>query len=325
MTSQTRRRTLASLALAALLPADAWAQPAWPTKPVTLVVGSVPGSAPDIYARIVAEQLGKQTGGTFIVENRGGAGGNLSAEWVLRQPADGSTLWIGTQAMVTINPSAYDALRWKQSDFKPLVKGVEAPLVLVTHPGVPAKSFAELRDWIGKNRQTPYASFSPGTPSHFLGHQLNERLKADMTHVPYKGSAAQMNDLLGGQVPLGFTQVSVAAPHIEAGKLNAIAVTSPKRTAAMPNVPTLAELGFPELSTTVWFGVLAPAATPQPVLDAILAANVKAHADAQVKAKLQAQKFDVPTESGAAFEKAIAAETARWAQVVKSTGFRANE
>jgi tripartite-type tricarboxylate transporter receptor subunit TctC len=317
---------LAALALGALLPASALAQ-AWPgNKQVTLVVGSAAGSAPDIYARILAEQLGKQTGGTFLVENRAGANGNLSAEWVLRQPADGHTLWIGTQSMVTINPSAYDHLRWKPGDFKAIVKGVEAPMVLVTSPTVPVKDFAGLRSWIAAQKgDVSYASFSPGTPSHFLGYQLNERLKAHMVHVPYKGSSPQVIDLIGGQVPLGFTQLSVAQQHIEAGKLTAIAVTSPKRSAALPKVPTLAELGFPDLSTTVWFGVLAPAATPRPVQAELLAAMVKAHAEPAVRARLQAQQFDVPTESGAAFEKAIAAESARWAAVVKNTGFRAND
>lgn len=322
-----RIAALAALAFGAVLPTATLAQAqAWPSKPVSLVVGSAAGSAPDIYARILAEQLGRQTGGTFVVENRAGANGNLSAEWVLRQPADGHTLWIGTQSMVTINPSAYQNLRWKPSDFKPVIKGVEAPMVLVTAPSVPAKNFAELRSWLASKKGTvSYASFSPGTPSHFLGHQLNERLAADMVHIPYKGSSPQVNDLIGGQVPLGFTQLSVAAPHIEAGKLTAFAVTGTQRSPSLPKVPTLAELGFPDLSTTVWFGVLAPAATPKPVLDTILATMVKAHADPGVRAKLQAQQFELPTESGPAFEKAIATESARWAAVVKSTGFRANE
>lgn len=323
-----RRRHAVALLLAAAASCwgtAVWAQ-AWPGRTVTLVVGSAAGSAPDLYARALAEQWTRQTGGTFVVDNKPGANGNLSAEAVLRAPPDGATLWIGTQSMVTINPAAYDRLRWKAADFKPIVKGVEAPLVLVTHPSVPATTFAELGRWISAHRrEAAYASFSPGTPSHFLGFQLNEQLKADLVHVPYKGSAPQVNDLLAGQVPLGFTQLAVAAPHIAAGKLRAIAVTGPRRSPALPAVPTLAELGSPALSTTIWFGVLAPAATPRPVLDAILASAVAAHADPALRARLEAQNFDVPNEAGPAFERAVAAETQRWARLVKASGFSASD
>ena len=315
----------ATLALGAFLPTAASAQ-AWPAKPVTLVVGSSAGSAPDIYARILAEQLTTQTGGTFIVENRSGANGNIAVDGVLRAARDGHTLLIGTQSLITINPAAYDKLRWKPSDLHPVIKGVESPMVLVVHPSVPATNFAQLRDWIaGQKGRVSYASFSPGTPSHFLGHQLNERLKADMVHIPYKGSAPQVSDLLGGQVTLGFPQMAVAVPHVQAGKLRAIAVTGANRSAPLPDVPTLKELGLADLTTSVWFGVFAPTGAPQPVLQAIHAAMGKAHAEPQLRTKLQAQNFEMGQEAGAAFEKAIAAESARWAAVVKATGFRAND
>lgn len=329
MPHPTRRRAAMALPLLAAvagftaLPAHAQA---WPSKPVTLTVGSSAGSAPDLYARVIAEQLNRQTGGTFIVDNKPGANGNLAAEIVLRAPADGHTLLIGTQSMLTINPSAYPQLKWKLSDFRPLVKGVESPMVLATHPSVGAKNYAELRAWITAHKgQVQYASFSPGTPSHFLGYQLNEKLQADMVHIPYKGSSPQVNDLIAGQVPLGFTQLAVAVPQIQAGKLVPMAVTGAKRAASLPQVPTLAELGLNDLTTTVWFGVLAPAKVPKAVSDTILAALQKAHAQASVRTKLTAQNFDVSDESGAAFEKDLAAETARWAAVVKATGFRAND
>jgi tripartite-type tricarboxylate transporter receptor subunit TctC len=331
----TRTRSPATCSLAAsklllavvatLALANAHAQ-AWPTKPVTLVVGTPAGGSVDAYGRALADQLARQTGGNFVVENKGGANGNLSAEQVRNAAADGHTLWISTQAMFTINPSVYPALRWKQSDFKPIAKGIESPLVLVTHPSVPAKTLPELVKWVSANPgKITYASFSPGTPSHFLGFQLNERFKLDMVHVAYKGSAPQITDLLGGQVLLGFTQLQAALPHVQSGKLNAIAVTSKDRSKFMPQVPSLAELGHPDLSATVWFGLMAPSATPKAVLDQILAATVKAQAQADYKAKLEAQGFDVPQESADAFAATISAETARWAQVVKATGFRANE
>lgn len=327
----SRRRVTAWLASLAALPALLAIAPVmaqgWPAgKPVTLVVGTPPGGAVDVYARTLAEQLARQTGGTFIVDNKPGANGNISAEHVLKQPADGHTLWISTQAMFTINPSAYASLRWKQSDFVPIAKGIESPLVLVTHPSVPARTFPDLVKWAAANPgKASYASFSPGTPSHFLAHQLNERFKLSMVHVPYKGSAPQITELVGGQLPLGFTQMQAALPHLAAGKLHAIAVTSPTRTPFLQQVPTLAELGHPDLSSTIWFGVVAPAAVPRPVLQALTDATVKAHADAALRQKLQAQGFDLPTESGDAFARTIAAETARWAALVKQTGFRAND
>lgn len=322
------RRLLLALAGASLLsPWTASAQaPAWPSKPVTLIVGTPPGGAIDAYARVLAQQLGKVTGGTFLVDYKPGANGNISAEFVQKAPPDGHTLWIGTQAMMTINPSVYPALRWQQSGFKPIAKGVEAPLVLVSHPSVPARTLDELVKWAAANPgKSAYASFSPGTPSHFLGYQLNQRFKLDMTHIPYKGSAPQTTDLLGGQVPLGFAQLQSALPHVQSGKLNAIAVTSPQRSRHLPQVPTLAELGHPELNTTIWFGLLAPAAAPKAVLDAIAAATQKAQTDADYKARLEAQGFDVPQEYGDAFAATIAAETARWAEVVRATGFKAND
>jgi tripartite-type tricarboxylate transporter receptor subunit TctC len=226
--------------------------------------------------------------------------------------------------MVTINPAAFSNLRWKSTDFKPVIKGVEAPLVLVIHPSVPARNFQELSAWIkDPANKAAYASFSPGTPSHFLGYQLNERLKANMVHIPYKGSVPQVTDLLGGQVLLGFTQLASAVPHLKDGKLRAIAVTGPARSRFMPDVPTLAELGHKDLTTTVWFGLFAPAGTPPATLEVIRAAAAKAQTDRAYRERLEALNFDVATEDIPAFERTIAAEQARWAELVKATGFRA--
>lgn len=323
-----RRVLLASLAGVAC--ALAWPQAQaqdWPgTRPVTLVVGTPPGGSVDVYARALAAQLASLTGGNFVVENKPGANGNISADAVLKAPADGHTVWVTTQAMLTINPSAYASLPWKQADFVPIAKGIESPLVLVTNPSVPAHTLPELRTWIaGHKDRAAYASFSPGTPSHFLGWQLNERMKLDMVHVPFKGSAPQLAAILGNQVPLGFTQLQAAIPQVQAHKLNALAVTSAERSKYLPQVPTLAELGYKDLTISIWFGLAARAGTPKPVLDALTAATVKAQADAGYRQKLEALGFDVPQESGAAFAATIANDTARWARVVKATGFQANQ
>src|SRR3954470_7308084 len=180
----------------------------WPAKPVALVVGSAPGSAPDVYARAITESMSKLLGQAVIVDNRTGANGNIAAEWVARAPADGYALWVPAQSQLEINPSAYSDLRWKPADFTAVIKGVEAPNVLVTHPSVPAKTLNELIAWIKANPgKVSFASFSPGTISHFLGHQMNERFGLDMTHITFKGSGPQVQSLLGGHVQLGFSQI----------------------------------------------------------------------------------------------------------------------
>jgi tripartite-type tricarboxylate transporter receptor subunit TctC len=320
----SRRKALAALAVMAAS-GPLWAAQ-WPEKTVTLVVPTVAGSAPDTYARALAEQMGRTTGVTFIVDNKPAASGNVGAEAVVRAAPDGYTLLVGTQALNTINPTTFSQLRWKPENLTPLVKGVEAPLVLVAHPSVPARDFAELVPWLQSQRgKLAYASFSAGTPSHFLGYMLNDRLKAEMVHVPYKGSAPQINDLLGGQVKLGFTQLATSEPHIRAGKLKAFAVTSTKRVRSLSQVPTAAELGYPELTSSVWFGLFVSSATPKPIQDLILKAAVTAHADAGLRGKLEAIGFEMADESGPAFAKDIETETARWAGVVKATGFRALE
>lgn len=323
--TRAARHLASALVTALALGSTAVAAQSWPTKIVTVMVPTVAGSAPDSYARVLVEVMSKITGGTFIVENKPVAAGNQAAESTVRAAADGHTLLLGTQALMTINPTTYPQAKWQPKDFVGIVKGVEAPLVLVTHPSVPAKSFAELRPWLEKERgKIAYASFSGGTPSHFLGHQLSEKLKAEMFHVPYKGSAPQINDLLGGQVPIGFTQLATSAPHIQGGKLTPLAQTGAKRSRLLPQVPTLAELGMPDLTSTVWFGLLAPTATPKPTLDAIRAAAIKAHQDPSLRSRLESQGFDMAdSQQGVAFDKAIADETSRWAGVVKATGFKA--
>lgn len=292
---------------------------------VRVVVGVPAGGVLDPYARIVSEYMEKMLGKTMIIENKPGANGNLSAMTVLAAPADGQTVWIGTQSMTEINPSAYSKLRWSMKDFVPIIKGVSAPLVLVAHPSVPAKTLAELVDYAKKNPgKLGYASFSPGTPSHFLGFQLNERFGLDLAHVPYKNSGQQTNDLVAGHALLGFTQLGTAVPQITAGRLNAIAVTGAERSRFLPNVPTLAEVGYPEFTTTIWFGMFLKAGTPAPVLDAYIKAAKAAHSDAAVKNKLETLGFDVLAQTGPQVAADIASQAERWARLVKATGFKAD-
>jgi tripartite-type tricarboxylate transporter receptor subunit TctC len=292
--------------------------------PIRFVVGAPAGGAIDPYARLIAEHMQKTLGQTIIVENKPGANGNISAQWVVDQPADGRIVWVGTQAMTEINPSAYRDLKWKIDDFVPLIKGVESAPVLVTHPSVPVKTLDELAAWVKKNPgKLSYASWSPGTPSAFLGYQLNETFGLDLTHVPYRGSAPQTSDLVAGHALLGFGQMQSTLPHIRAGKLRAIATTGSNRSPHHPDVPTFAELGHPEFTATVWFGLLVKAGTQQPAIDRLLAAAKAAHADPKVGETLEKQGFDISGQSGAEFAAAIRTQMARWGRIIQATGFKA--
>lgn len=318
-------RGVAAFLAAAALSSAALAQ-AWPSKTVTLVVGSAPSSAPDVYARVVADSLSRVIGQQVVVENRTGANGNVSAEYVARAPADGYTLWAPAQSQLEINPSAYADLRWKQSDFVGVVKGAEAPVVLVVHPSVPAKTLPELAAWVKANPgKISYSSFSPGTSSHFLGYQLNERLGLDMTHVTFRGSGPQVQNLLGGHVLLGFSQIQTALPHIKSGKLVAIATTGATRWRQLPEIPTMAELGYPDMTATTWFGLVASSQTPPDVLAKLVDAVKKAHADPGAKEKLEGMGFDVPAQTGPELAASIKEGTERWARLVKATGFKATD
>jgi tripartite-type tricarboxylate transporter receptor subunit TctC len=312
-----------ALALAAAAGTAAAQNPS--AAPIRVIVGVPAGGVLDPYARIVSEHMEKTLGKTMIIENKPGANGNLSALTVLDAPADGQAIWIGTQSMTEINPSAYSNLRWSMKNFVPIIKGVSAPLVLVTHPSVPAKTLPELIAYIKKNPgKLGYASFSPGTPSHFLGFQMNERFGLDLAHIPYKGSGQQTTDLVAGHALLGFSQLGSTVPHIKAGRLNAIAVTSPERSRFLPDVPTLAELGHPDFNTTIWFGMLMRAETPPAMIEAYVKAAKAAHDDAEVRKKLETLGFDVPAQIGPGVAADIAAQTERWGRLVKATGFKAN-
>ncbi len=294
------------------------------TGTIHFIVGTPPGGALDPYARIIAQRMQQELHQTIIVENKPGANGNISAHAVVQAPADGLTVWVGTQSMTEINPSAFRHLSWKTSDFTPLIKGVEAPLILVTNPSVPAKNLKDLIAWIKKNKgKASFASFSPGTPSHFLGFQMNQKFGLDMTHIPYRGAAPQTTALLAGTVPLGFSQLAAALPQMKVGKLNGIATTGAKRSRLTPNVPTFAELGYPDFTATIWFGLLIRAGTPKAISDRLLKAAIAAHNDPAVKAKLEKMGFDVPGMTGPAFAKEIAEQIERWRKLVVATGFKA--
>ena len=313
---------LVGIGLVAAPPASAQSD----SNTIRFVVGAVAGGAIDPYARMIADRMSRTLGRTIIVENKPGANGNISAQYMLTLPRDGTAVWIGTAAMTEINPSAYPNLNWSIDDFTPLIKGVESVPVLVTHPSVPAKTLSELVTWVKANPgKLSYASWSPGTPSAFMGFQLNERFGLDLTHVPYRGSAPQTTDLIAGHALLGFAQMQSALPALRAGQLRAIATTGATRSRFLPDTPTFAELGYREFNTSVWFGLLVRAGTPPDVLARLLDAAKKAHADPEVKSKLEAQGFDVSGQSGPEFADSIKTQIARWARIIKASGFQAQQ
>lgn len=293
---------------------------------IKFVVGTAPGGAIDPYARIVADPMSKALGQNIIVEYKPGANGNASARYIGEQPADGSLVWVGTQAFTEINPSAFKNQHWSIDDFVEIIRGVEAPLVFAAHPSVPANTFAEFLTWARANKgKLSYASYQPGTPSHFLGYQLNEKFGLDLTHVPYRGSGLQATALVGGQSLFGFAQVNSTMPMAEAGKLKLLAITNPIRYRFLPNVPTFAELGYPEFTAKVWFGLFVNKATPEAIVKSYVEAAKTAHSDPNVKKKLEAQGFEVVAETGPQLLPNIKEQIARWAKLVEASGFSAED
>lgn len=294
-------------------------------QPIMFISGAAAGGAIDAYARIIADHMSRTLGQSIVFEAKAGAGGNIAAQQIAAAPADGSLVWVGTMAMTEINPLVYSKIAWSMKDFQPLIKGIEAPLVFVTHPSVPARTLDEFVAWAKPQRgKHSYASFSPGTPSHFLGALMSDKFGLDLTHVPYRGSGPQTNDLIAGHVQFGFTQMQGALAQFEAGRLRAIATTSEKRFRLTPDTPTFAELGHPDFNTSIWFGLLVKAGTPAPIYQRLLDAAKAAHADEGVRKALEPQGFDISAQTSEDFRRSIEAGSARWAKLVKATGFRAD-
>ena len=323
-----RRRLLSPVApaLAAVLLLGSLVAASAQSNIIKFVVGTAPGGAIDPYARLIADPMSKALGQTIIVEYKAGANGNNSAQYIAEQPADGQLVWIGTQAFTEINPSVFKNQHWSIDDFVPIIRGVQSPLVFAVHPSVPAKTFAEFLAWAKANRgKLSYSSYQPGTPSHFLGYQLNEKFDLDMVHVPYRGSGLQATALLAGQAQFGFAQLNSTAPHAATGKLRILGVTGPQRTKLLPDVPTFAEMGYPEFTALVWFGLLVKKGTPETIIKRYTDAANVAHADPEVRSKLEKLGFDVVAETGPQLMPNIKEQIVRWGKLVQASGFSADD
>ncbi len=320
------RRHWLGLACAALCAAAAAAAPhAWaqdyPHKPVKLVVPYPPGGPTDIVARVVAQKLQEQMGQPFVIDNKPGAGANLGAEAVARSAPDGYTLLVVTTAHA-INPSLFSKLSYALlKDFAPVSQLTSGPLVLVTNPALPAKSVAELIA-LGKSKSggLNFGSSGNGQSTHLSAELFSAMAGVKMAHVPYKGSAPALTDVMAGQTDLMFDTMLSAMPHVKAGKLKALAVTSSERSPAAPDVPTVAESGLPGYEAIAWNGILAPAGTPKEVIDRLNVELKKALGHPEVKQRFEAQGFSPAWGAPTAYGSFLQAEVDKWAKVVKTSG-----
>jgi tripartite-type tricarboxylate transporter receptor subunit TctC len=314
-----RRAALGALAL--LLAGGAWAQP-YPTKSIRLVVPFPAAGTTDILAREVAQRLSVSFGQSVVVDNRPGAAGNIGSDMVAKSAPDGYTLLMGTVGTHAINPSLYAKMPYNHvKDFVPIVLVAGVPNVLEVTPSLPVNSVADLIK-LAKEKpgQLNFASSGSGTSIHLSGELFKTMTGVDMMHVPYKGSAPALPDLMGGQVQLMFDNLPSSLAQIKAGKLRAIAVTSAQRSPALPNIPTIAESGLPGFEASSWFGLLAPAGTPPAIVARVNADVNEWLQTAEAKEKLLAQGAIPAGGTPEQFAAHIRVETEKWAKVVKVSG-----
>ena len=313
-----RRRLTLTLALAALLAAGPALADTWPSKPVTLVVPFPAGGTTDVLARALAEKLTLSLGQPVIVESKPGAGATLGADHVAKSRADGHTLLVGA-VHHTIASSVYKKLPYDfQKDFAPITTIALVPNVLVVNANTPARNVAELVALLkAKPGEANYGSNGNGTAQHLIGTQFENMTGTSFGHIPYKGSGPLTTDLLGGQITMSFDTVTPVLPHIKAGKLRALAVTTARRSAALPDVPTLDEAGLKGFNIGTWFGVLAPAATPKDVLARLNTEMVKVIQSADFRKRMEEIGAEPIGNSAELMAQQIKAETEKFAKLVK--------
>ncbi len=321
-----RRLIVAAAAAFAMLAGPAAAQGAWPSKTITLIVPAAAGGTTDIAARMLAEPLGKALGQTVIVDNRAGASGNLAAVAVKRADPDGHTLLMQYSGYHVISPHVTrQTPQWISDDFRAVANVLSAPQVVVVREGLPFKTMAELIAYAKANPgKLTYASSGNGSLQHATGAMLEQQAGITLTHVPYKGTGPALQDLLGAQVDMTFGTPPPFMPHIQSGKLRALAITDKRRLPSLSSVPTAAEAGLPRLDATSWFGVFAPAKTPQAVIDRLSAeiSKIVANPAFQQRATDLGARGDFMNP--AAFAALAKAESERWAQVVKASKIEAD-
>ena len=299
---------------------------AFPTKPIKIVVTIGPGSSADILARIVSDEWSKKLNQPVIVENKPGAGGNVAADFVAKSVADGHTLLLATISTHAINAAMYPSMSFDPiKDFAPIMLMGANPNVLVVHPSNPAQSLRELLDQAAKKPgELSYSSGGSGTSQHLSGEVMSSLGQVKLLHVPYKSTPESVSAVLSGQVTMAFASVPVAIAQVKAGKLRALGVTSEKSLAWWTDVPSLASQGLPGFNVSAWFGMAAPAGTPELVIQKINSDILSILALPAVREKLQAQGMDVLSSTPVQFGQFIESESARWLKIVKASGAKIN-
>jgi len=305
-----------------VIPAPASAQ-SYPTQPIRIIVPTPPGGVADLLARAIAQGISANTGKTVIAEQRTGAGGVIAADFVAKAPPDGHTIYMGfhpTQSiLVHLQKLPYDPAK----DFAPIILVGSSPNTLVINPKLPVKTPKELVEYARKNPgKISFGSPGNGSSGHMVGEQFKLLHKIDIVHVPYKGAGPAVQDLVAGHIQMMFDILPLTRQQMEAGTVRALGVMSPQRLALAPDLPTMAEQGMPELEGGPWFGLLAPAKTPRPVIDWLNAETRKAMAEQGLRKKLESLGLVLPLGSPEDFGKHIASETVRWGDVIKRAGIK---
>ena len=295
----------------------------YPSKPVRIIVPFAPGGGSDFTARLMAQKLTERYGQSFIVENRAGAGGNLGAELALKAPPDGYTLLL-ISASYTVNPSVYKLSFDPIKDIAPVIQISGGPYVVAVHPSVPAKTLAEFVNYArAQPEKLAYGSSGNGSVMHVSTAYFLDSAKIKVLHVPYKGTGPALQDTLGGQVQLIFGAVPTTLPHVKAGKLRGLAVTTQKRIAAAPELPTIAESGYPEYEVTNWHGLVAPRGVPREIIDQLNRDINGMLGSEEFKKVLANDGLEPAGGPSSRFAEVLARETARWAKVVQQAGIKA--
>jgi len=315
------------IALAALFAATSVAQAqqaSYPSKTIRLVVPLVAGGPTDILARLIAYPLGEKLGQQVVVDNRAGAGGNIGAEMVAKSAPDGYTLFMGTSGPISINISLYPKIGYDPlRDFAPIILAASAPFAVVVHPSIPASNIRQLIALAkAKPGQLNYGQV-PGAAAHLASELFKSMTAIDMVFVPYKGAAPANNDLVAGQIQLSFASTPGAMPLVKAGRMKALAISSAKRIAKLPDLPTIAESGVAGYEASVWYGIVAPAKTPPEIIARIYKESAAILQDRASREEMAANDFEAAALNPEQFGAFIRREIEKWGKVVKATGARA--
>lgn len=295
----------------------------WPTKPIKFIVPYPPGGGTDVIARIVQEPLAKELGQQVIIDNRGGAGGSIGSALAAQSPSDGYTV-LFTLSSHTINPAFYPRLPFDtEKDFSPVVTIASLPQILVANPNFPAKNVKEVIEMAkAKPGSISYASVGNGSPGHLAGAMMATDAGVDMVHIPYRGGGPAITDVIAGQVPLLWVSIPAAAQFVKSGKVKALAVSTVKRSAVFPDVPTMAESGFKDFEVDSWYAMFVPASTPKPIVERLNKAALKVLAQPEVKEKLLSQGAEAVGDSPSQLGAVVKKEIAKWKQVVKAANIK---